>query len=267
MKRLDVTLFERGLAESREKAKALIMAGEVFVDGKMVDKAGTRVNPEAAIEVKGGLPYVSRGGLKLARALEEFPVVVSGRVCLDAGASTGGFTDCLLQNGARKVIAVDVGYGQFAWKLRQDPRVVLMEKTNIRYLTRDKLPESPSLITADLSFISLDKVLLPLVGLLSGHGEIIALIKPQFEAGRNKVGKKGVVREAAVHKEVLEKTIEYGENIGLSLRGLTFSPLVGPEGNIEFLIYWQLEEGINHGKVDLEELVAQAWQGCLGHKS
>ena len=167
-----------------------------MVNGKVIDKAGTRVSPTAAIEVRGKLPYVSRGGLKLARALEVFPVEVRDRVCLDAGASTGGFTDCLLQKGAQKVIAVDVGYGQFAWKLRQDPRVILMEKTNVRYLTQEQLPELPSLITADLSFISLEKVLIPLVGLLTADGEIICLVKPQFEAGRDKVGKKGVVREA-----------------------------------------------------------------------
>lgn len=259
MERLDITLYERGLTESREKAKALIMAGEVVVDGKVIDKAGTRVSPTAVIEVKGKLPYVSRGGLKLARALQVFPVEVKGRVCLDAGASTGGFTDCLLQNGAKRVIAVDVGYGQFTWKLRQDPRVVLMEKTNVRYLTVGKLPEAPSLITADLSFISLEKVLTPLSGLLSEDGEIITLVKPQFEAGRDKVGKKGVVREAEVHIEVLTKIISMGESLRLKLGGVTHSPLLGPEGNIEFLIYWR-RQGEEIDKPDLRALVTQAWK-------
>lgn len=258
MERLDITLYERGLTESREKAKALIMAGEVVVDGKVIDKAGTRVSPTAAIEVKGKLPYVSRGGLKLAQALQVFPVEVKGRVCLDAGASTGGFTDCLLQNGAKRVIAVDVGYGQFAWKLRQDPRVVLMEKTNVRYLTVEKLPELPSLITADLSFISLEKVLTPLISLLSEDGEIITLVKPQFEAGRDKVGKKGVVREAEVHMEVLTKIISIGESLRLKLGGVTYSPILGPEGNIEFLIYWR-RQGEKIDKPDLRALVTQAW--------
>lgn len=263
MQRLDLTLCERGLAESREKAKALIMAGEVVVNGKVIDKAGTRVSPTAAIEVKGKLPYVSRGGLKLARALEVFPVEVRDRVCLDAGASTGGFTDCLLQKGAKMVIAVDVGYGQFAWKLRQDPRVALMEKTNVRYLTQEQLPELPSLITADLSFISLEKVLTPLVGLLTEDGEIICLVKPQFEAGRNKVGKKGVVREAGVHLEVLERIINVGESLRLKLGGVTYSPLLGPQGNIEFLVYWR-RHGEEIERPDLEALVDQAWQEVKG---
>jgi len=263
MQRLDLTLCERGLAESREKAKALIMAGEVVVNGKVIDKAGTRVSPTAAIEVRGKLPYVSRGGLKLARALEVFPVEVRDRVCLDAGASTGGFTDCLLQKGAQKVIAVDVGYGQFAWKLRQDPRVILMEKTNVRYLTQEQLPELPSLITADLSFISLEKVLIPLVGLLTADGEIICLVKPQFEAGRDKVGKKGVVREAGVHLEVLERIIDLGEGLRLKLGGVTYSPLLGPEGNIEFLVYWR-RRGEEVKRPNLEALVDQAWQEVKG---
>ena len=192
--RIDVLLVGRGLVESRSKAQALIMAGQARVDGVVVDKPGSRVPAEAAIEVEAALPYVSRGGYKLQRALELFPVSAVGRICLDAGASTGGFTDCLLQAGAKLVIAVDVGYGQLAWKLRQDPRVVVMEKTNVRHLTPDRLPAVPSLLTADLSFISIEKVLSVFTTLLTADGEIIALVKPQFEAGRTQVGKKGVVR-------------------------------------------------------------------------
>ena len=192
--RIDVLLVGRGLVESRSKAQAWIMAGQARVDGVVVDKPGSRVPAEAAIEVEAALPYVSRGGYKLQRALELFPVSAVGRICLDAGASTGGFTDCLLQAGAKLVIAVDVGYGQLAWKLRQDPRVVVMEKTNVRHLTPDRLPAVPSLLTADLSFISIEKVLSVFTTLLTADGEIIALVKPQFEAGRTQVGKKGVVR-------------------------------------------------------------------------
>lgn len=237
--RLDLEVTRRGLAVSREKARALIMAGEVMVDGKTVDKPGTRISKSSMVIVKEGLRYVSRGGLKLERALAVFPVPVENRICLDAGASTGGFTDCLLQHGASQVIAVDVGYGQLAWKLRQDPRVVVMEKTNVRYLDPAQLPVLPSLLTADLSFISLTKVLPVLTRLLSAEGEIIALVKPQFEAGREKVGKKGVVREAETHKQVLAGVLAAAEDVGLRLGGVTPSPLRGPEGNIEFLVYWR----------------------------
>lgn len=259
VKRLDLALVSRGLVESREKARALILAGEVLVNGKKIDKAGTKVTPTAEIEIKEGIPFVSRGGFKLLHALESFKVEVKGRVTLDAGASTGGFTDCLLQRGARSVIAVDVGYGQFAWKLRQDPRVTLMEKTNIRYLTADQLQDLPSLIVADLSFISLRRVLSVLKGLLVEDGEIIALIKPQFEAGREKVGKKGVIRDRRTHQEVLYSSILAGKEEGLGLRGLTYSPLLGPKGNIEFLIYWR-KGSLDQVSPDLEKLVAEAWE-------
>lgn len=259
MDRLDVIIVRRGLTESREKAQALIMAGEVMVDGKKVDKPGTRVGSESEIELLSRLPYVSRGGYKLAHALDEFAVDVKGRDCLDAGASTGGFTDCLLQRGARSVIAVDVGYGQLAWKLRQDPRVRVMEKTNIRYLTPDRIDGVPTLITADLSFISLTKVLGTLVHLLPDRGEIIALIKPQFEAGREKVGKKGVVRDQEVHLNVLAKILSAGEEAGLGCGGLTPSPILGPEGNIEFFIYWRKGEKTNPDPL-IEETVKLAWK-------
>ncbi|NLM37933.1 MAG: TlyA family RNA methyltransferase, partial [Firmicutes bacterium] len=221
-------------------------------------KPGSRVPAEAAIEVEAALPYVSRGGYKLQRALELFPVSAVGRICLDAGASTGGFTDCLLQAGAKLVIAVDVGYGQLAWKLRQDPRVVVMEKTNVRHLTPDRLPAVPSLLTADLSFISIEKVLSVFTTLLTADGEIIALVKPQFEAGRTQVGKKGVVRSAATHEEVLRRVLLLGPETGLGCLGLTYSPVLGPEGNIEFLVYWK--KGVPD-RADLrpEAVVAEAW--------
>lgn len=259
MERLDLVLVSRGLVESREKARALILAGEILVDGRIVDKAGTRVASTAEIEIKAKLPFVSRGGLKLLRALEFFGVEVIERDCLDAGASTGGFTDCLLQQGARSVIAVDVGYGQLAWKLRQDPRVKVMEKTNVRYLTADQLQDLPSLIVADLSFISLRKVLSALKGLLTEEGEIIALIKPQFEAGRGQVGKKGVIRDRKTHQEVLNQLILAGKEEELAFGGLTYSPILGPKGNIEFLIY--LKKGRqNQPYPDLERLVSEAWE-------
>lgn len=256
--RIDLLLVRKGLAESRTKAQALIMAGQVKVDQKVVDKPGSQVPVDGMVAIAAGLPYVSRGGFKLRRALDVFPVTVAERVCLDAGASTGGFTDCLLQEGAKLVIAVDVGYGQLAWKLRQDPRVVVMEKTNVRYLTPVQLPIRPSLLTADLSFISLGKVLPVFTALLTDDGEIISLIKPQFEAGRSQVGKKGVVRSAAIHREVLAKTIALGREAGLGCAGLTHSPVLGPEGNIEFLVYWQ--KGKADGvRPDPEAVVAAAW--------
>lgn len=236
--RLDVLLVEKGLAESREKAKAILMAGIVYVDGNKEDKAGTTFAPDVQIEVKGKtLPYVSRGGLKLEKAMQQFPITLSGKVCMDVGSSTGGFTDCMLQNGAVKVYAVDVGHGQLAWKLRNDPRVVCMEKTNIRYVTPEDIEERVDFSSIDVSFISLTKVLLPVKNLLTDEGQIVCLIKPQFEAGREKVGKKGVVRDRNVHEEVIEMVIAYAASIDLYPLALDFSPVKGPEGNIEYLLF------------------------------
>ena len=240
--RLDVLLVEKGLSESREKAKALIMSGVVFVDGARSDKPGMSVNDDSEIEVRGNtLKYVSRGGLKLEKALAFFGVSPEGKICIDCGASTGGFTDCLLQNGAVKVYSVDVGYGQLAWSIRSDPRVVVMERTNVRYLTPDKLSDMPSLAVIDVSFISLRIVLPAVKELLDSSGQVLCLIKPQFEAGREKVGKKGVVRDKAVHKEVLDEFIINAENSGFTVLGITFSPVRGPEGNIEYLGHLTLE--------------------------
>ena len=236
--RLDILVVKRNLAESREKAKALIMAGEIFVAGQREDKPGSTFEETAEIILHGNtLPYVSRGGLKLEKAMKEFGVTVSGKICMDVGASTGGFTDCMLQNGAVKVYAVDVGYGQLAWKLRQDERVVCMEKTNIRYLTPDQVAEPAGFASIDVSFISLTKVLEPVRQLLTENGEVVCLIKPQCEAGREKVGKKGVVREKSTHLEVIEKVISYAKEIGFTVLNLDFSPIKGPEGNIEYLLY------------------------------
>lgn len=236
--RLDVLLVKRNLAVSREKAKAVIMAGEVYVDGQKEDKAGSMFQDSVHIEVRGNtLPYVSRGGLKLEKAMTHFGVSLEGKVCLDVGASTGGFTDCMLQNGAKRVYAVDVGHGQLDWKLRNDPRVVCMEKTNIRYVVPDDIGEQADFSSIDVSFISLTKVLLPVRELLGDRGEIVCLIKPQFEAGREKVGKKGVVRDPAVHLEVIDKVIDYAKSISFEILNLEFSPIKGPEGNIEYLLY------------------------------
>ena len=236
--RLDVLLVQRGLAPSREKAKAMIMEGNVYVNGQKEDKAGAGFDPEAPIEVRGHtLAYVSRGGLKLEKAMKEFDLSLDGMVCMDIGASTGGFTDCMLQNGASKVYAVDVGYGQFAWKLRQDPRVVCMEKTNIRYVTPEDIGELLDFASVDVSFISLTKVLGPAKELLKDNGEMVCLIKPQFEAGREKVGKKGVVRDPKVHLEVIEKVLDFAMEQGFSILHLSFSPIKGPEGNIEYLVH------------------------------
>lgn len=236
--RLDILLVQRGLAPSREKAKALIMTGNVMVNGQREDKAGTGFSPGVDITVKGdALPYVSRGGLKLEKAMKYFDLTLAGKVCMDVGASTGGFTDCMLQNGAVKVYAVDVGYGQLDWKLRQDDRVVCMEKTNIRYVQPEDVGEPVEFASIDVSFISLTKVLLPVKNLLTQNGEIVCLIKPQFEAGREKVGKKGVVRDPAVHVEVIEKVRDYAKEIGFVVRELEFSPIKGPEGNIEYLLH------------------------------
>ena len=231
-------LVERGLAESREKAKAIIMSGIVYVDGEKEDKAGSNFPETAKIEVRGKtLKYVSRGGLKLEKAMEVFPIELDGKVCMDVGSSTGGFTDCMLQNGAVKVYSVDVGYGQLAWKLRQDERVVVMEKTNIRYVKPEDIEELVDFASVDVSFISLSKVLPPLRDLLKEEAEVVCLIKPQFEAGREKVGKKGVVRDKAVHVEVIENVLGYAEEAGFNVLGLDFSPVKGPEGNIEYLMH------------------------------
>ena len=232
--RLDVLLVNRGLAPSREKAKTMIMAGNVFVNNNREDKAGSTFPEDCVIEIHGTtLKYVSRGGLKLEKAMTHFGVELEGKVCMDIGASTGGFTDCMLQNGAVKVYAVDVGYGQFAWKLRQDPRVVCMEKTNIRYVTPDQIDDPLDFASVDVSFISLTKVLGPARELLKENGQMVCLIKPQFEAGREKVGKKGVVRDKKVHEEVIENVTQFALSNGFSIHALEYSPIKGPEGNIE----------------------------------
>lgn len=239
-KRLDVLLTERGLAPSREKAKALIMAGIVYVNNQKEDKAGTSFPEDAVVEVRGqGLRYVSRGGLKLEKAMKAFPIDLTGRYCMDIGASTGGFTDCMLQNGAAGVYAIDVGYGQLDWKLREDPRVVCMEKTNFRYVTPGDLDPDrmPDFASVDVSFISLSKILPPAHAILPAGGEMVCLIKPQFEAGREKVGKKGVVRDPQVHVEVIENVLQIAQEAGFEVLGLSWSPIRGPEGNIEYLMY------------------------------
>jgi 23S rRNA (cytidine1920-2'-O)/16S rRNA (cytidine1409-2'-O)-methyltransferase len=251
-KRLDLVLVERGLVDSRQQAQRLIMAGQVMVDGRVVDKSGTRVSGEADITLKATLPYVSRGGLKLKAALDRFAIEVTGVIAADVGASTGGFTDCLLQHGASKVYAIDVGYGQLAWRLRQDPRVVVMERVNVRYL--EGLPEPVDLATVDVSFISLELVLPAVIGFLKPHGDIVALIKPQFEAGRKQVGKGGVVKDPAVHRAVLRKVLLWADGHGLAVRGLMASPLKGPAGNVEFLAHLVHQES-GDGGMDIEAMV------------
>lgn len=237
--RLDVLLVKKRLAPSREKAKAVIMAGSVYVDGQKEDKAGSVFDEESAqIEVRGHvLPYVSRGGLKLEKALKVFPITLTNKICMDIGASTGGFTDCMLQNGAVKVYSVDVGYGQLDWKLRQDDRVVCMEKTNFRYMIPEDIPDVLDFASVDVSFISLDKILTPAYALLREQGEMVALIKPQFEAGREKVGKKGVVRDPKVHEEVISRIVRHADEVSFEVLDLSYSPIRGPEGNIEYLIH------------------------------
>jgi len=236
--RLDAALVERGLVSGRDRAKALIMAGQVFVNGQKFDKAGENIRPDDVVEVRGEtLRYVSRGGLKLEKALSVFPIALESKICCDFGASTGGFTDCMLQNGAAKVYAFDVGYGQLAWKLRSDPHVVNYERTNIRYLTGEEVAEPIDFISIDVSFISLTLILPVACRLLGERGEVVCLIKPQFEAGRDKVGKKGVVRDPAVHREVIEKILSFATAEGFSAPALTYSPVKGPEGNIEYLLY------------------------------
>lgn len=236
--RLDVELVNRGLVESREKGRALIMAGAVYVDGQKAFKAGDKIKDGMNIEIRGSkLRYVSRGGLKLEKSIEVFPISLEGKVCADIGASTGGFTDCMLQNGASKVYAIDVGYGQLAWKLRSDERVVNMERTNVRYLDFELIHDEIGFVSIDVSFISLRLVLPVAYKLLKEGGEVVALIKPQFEAGREEVGKKGVVRDASVHRSVIETITDFAYETGFSLKGLDFSPIKGPEGNIEYLMY------------------------------
>ena len=258
--RLDVLLVNKGLAPSREKAKTMIMEGNVFVDGEREDKAGSTFDTEAKIEIHGStLKYVSRGGLKLEKAMNNFGITLDGKVSMDIGASTGGFTDCMLQNGAKKVYAVDVGYGQFAWKLRQDERVVCMEKTNIRYVTPEDIEDTLDFASVDVSFISLTKVLGPAQALLTKDGEMVCLIKPQFEAGREKVGKKGVVRDSKVHREVIEKVIDFALSLGFTIKNLEYSPIKGPEGNIEYLVYIQNgTNGVKEETVDIAAVVEAA---------
>lgn len=255
--RLDVAVFEQGYAPSREKAKALIMAGIVYVNNQKVDKAGFELKEGDVLEVRGKtLQYVSRGGLKLEKAMQEFPITLEGKVCMDVGASTGGFTDCMLQNGAVKVYSVDVGYGQLAWKLRTDERVVNLERTNFRYVTREQIPDEIDFASVDVSFISLKHILPNLNTLLAPDGQAVCLIKPQFEAGKEKVGKKGVVRDLNVHLEVVENVINLAVENGFSVMGLQFSPIKGPEGNIEYLIY--LNKSVNpivSENVNAKELV------------
>ena len=253
--RLDVLLTERGLLDSRQKAQATIMSGIVFVNGQRVDKVGTAVSNDALIEIRGTtLPYVSRGGLKLEKAMQTFPLTLTGKICADIGASTGGFTDCMLQNGAKKVYAVDVGYGQLDWKLRNDARVVCMERTNARYLTHEEIPEELDFASVDVSFISLKLIFPALYGLLREGGEIACLIKPQFEAGREKVGKKGVVRDPAVHLEVLEHCLIHAKENHFTVLGITYSPIRGPEGNIEYLGFLRKSEEPDTA-VDLQAIV------------
>lgn len=254
--RLDILLVNNGLATSREKAKAIIMSGCVYVDGQKEDKSGSKFDEKASIEVRGNtLPYVSRGGLKLEKAIKNFDVSLSGKICMDVGSSTGGFTDCMLQNGAVKVYAVDVGFGQLDWKLRNDSRVVCMEKTNIRYVTPENIQDVIDFVSIDVSFISLTKVLESVKNLISETAQIVCLIKPQFEAGREKVGKHGVVKEPSIHLEVINKVIDYAISIGFWAVNLEFSPVKGPEGNIEYLLHL-----VNHMDGIYQEIPFEAEQ-------
>ena len=258
-KRLDVLLVEQGLADSREKAKAIIMSGIVYVDNNKEDKAGTTFEETARIEVRGNtLKYVSRGGLKLEKAMNNFGVTLEGKVCMDVGSSTGGFTDCMLQNGAVKVYSVDVGHGQLAWKLRNDERVVCMEKTNIRYVTPDDIDDVIEFASIDVSFISLTKVLPAVRELMTPGGEIVCLIKPQFEAGREKVGKKGVVRELSTHIEVVQMIVDYARANGFRTLHLSYSPIKGPEGNIEYLLHITKDESRENEEFDIRALVEES---------
>ena len=262
--RLDQLVFDQGLSESRERAKAIIMSGVVYVNGQRADKPGAQVAPDVKIEVRGNtLPYVSRGGFKLEKALKVFPVDPTGLTCIDCGASTGGFTDVLLQNGAAKVYAVDVGYGQLAWSLRNDPRVISMERTNVRYITSDQIPEPLDLAVMDLSFISVKLILPAVCPLLKDDAAVVCLIKPQFEAGKENVGKKGVVRDPAVHADVLQSFLALADSLHFTVRNLTFSPVKGPEGNIEFLAHLSMQPG--QAQIpDVAALVAQAHETLKG---
>lgn len=268
--RLDVLLVKQGLAQSREKARAVIMAGDVFVDGQREDKAGTSFDESKVhIEVRGtALKYVSRGGLKLEKAMNQFGLTLDGKVCMDIGASTGGFTDCMLQNGAVKVYSVDVGHGQLAWKLRNDERVVCMEKTNFRYMTPADIADKLDFASVDVSFISLTKILLPARNLLKDGGQMVCLIKPQFEAGREKVGKKGVVREPEIHEEVVHKILDFADLVGFHILNLEFSPIKGPEGNIEYLVYLEKDQERNAELADCtEESAEKALRKIMEQKS
>lgn len=268
--RLDVLLVKQGLAQSREKARAVIMAGDVFVDGQREDKAGTSFDESKVhIEVRGtALKYVSRGGLKLEKAMNQFGLTLDGKVCMDIGASTGGFTDCMLQNGAVKVYSVDVGHGQLAWKLRNDERVVCMEKTNFRYMTPADIADKLDFASVDVSFISLTKILLPARNLLKDGGQMVCLIKPQFEAGREKVGKKGVVREPEIHEEVVHKILDFADLVGFHILNLEFSPIKGPEGNIEYLGYLEKDQERNAELADCtEESAEKALREIMEQKS
>ena len=258
--RLDVILVNMGYATSREKAKAIIMSGNVFVKGQREDKAGATFEEEGIdLLVKGNtLKYVSRGGLKLEKAMQEYPISLDGKICMDIGASTGGFTDCMLQNGAVKVYSIDVGHGQLDWKLRNDERVVCMEKTNFRYVTNEQVPEEIDFASADVSFISLEKILPVAYNLLKNGGQMVCLIKPQFEAGREKVGKKGVVRDKKVHAEVIDKIVTFSKEAGFSILGLTFSPVKGPEGNIEYLMWIEKGTDTTECSIDINTLVDKA---------
>lgn len=265
--RLDVLLVNRGMFESRAKAQAAVMAGQVLVNEQKIDKPGTPVAPEVTIRLLGNkLPYVSRGGLKLEKALQIFPISVEGKVVADIGASTGGFTDCALQNGAVKVYAIDVGYGQLAWKLRNDERVVNMERTNVRYLEADSLPEQVDAATIDVAFISLDKILPAVHKILKPEGFVVALIKPQFEAGKENVGKKGVVRDAAVHEQVINNVISFAKSEGFGIAGLDFSPIKGPEGNIEYLLHMTLGDDDAVSSEQVAQLVGRS-HGDLDKKA
>ena len=255
--RLDQLVFDLGLAESRERAKTTVMSGLVFVNGQRADKPGMQVSPDVNVEVKGtALPYVSRGGLKLEKALKVFPIDVTGKVCIDCGATTGGFTDVLLKNGAAKVYSVDVGYGQLAWSLRNDERVVNMERTNIRYISSEQIPEPLDICVMDLSFISVKLVLPAVCALLKDDAQLVCLIKPQFEAGREEVGKKGVVRDKAVHLSVIESVLSFAPTVGMTVMGLDFSPIKGPEGNREYLCY--MKKGVHEASLIKAAAVVEA---------
>ena len=265
-KRLDCLVYELGLTESRERAKTMIMMGHVYVDNQKADKPGTMIPEDAKVEVRGVvMPYVSRGGMKLAKAIRCFEIDLLGKTCMDIGASTGGFTDCMLQNGAAKVYAIDVGYGQLAWKLRNEERVVNLERTNARYLTQEQVPELVDFASVDVSFISLTLILPTARNFLVDDGEMVCLIKPQFEAGKEQVGKKGVVRDKAVHTEVIETVVAFALEHGFSVKNLSFSPLKGPEGNIEYLMYLQKSEHPERlGEWDIPSLVEESHQALNG---